>query len=108
MIAAEYLSRLRDGDIVLPHVPEWADPVWHLFVVRNTQRDQLQQRLGKLGIGTMIHYPTPPHLQGAYAELGFSKGSFPVAEQIHNEVLSLPIGPHLTMVSVSSVVAAFS
>ena len=108
VIAAEYLSRLRDGDIVLPHVPEWADPVWHLFVVRNTQRDQLQQRLGKLGIGTMIHYPTPPHLQGAYAELGFSKGSFPVAEQIHNEVLSLPIGPHLTMVSVSSVVAAFS
>ena len=107
VIAAEYLSRLHDGDIVLPHVLEWADPVWHLFVVRNTQRDQLQQRLAELGIGTMIHYPTPPHLQKAYAELGFSKGSFPVAEKIHNEVLSLPIGPHLTIDSVNSVVAAF-
>ena len=92
----------------MPYVPEWADPVWHLFVVRNSQRDKLQQRLGELGIGTMIHYSTPPHLQGAYAELGFSKGSFPVAEKIHDEVLSLPIGPHLTIDSVNSVVAAFA
>ena len=108
VIAAEYLSKFHDGGIVLPYVPEWADPVWHLFVVRNSQRDKLQQRLGELGIGTMIHYSTPPHLQGAYAELGFSKGSFPVAEKIHDEVLSLPIGPHLTIDSVNSVVAAFS
>ena len=108
VIAAEYLSKFHDGGIVLPYVPEWADPVWHLFVVRNSQRDKLQQRLGELGIGTMIHYSTPPHLQGAYAELGFSKGSFPVAEKIHDEVLSLPIGPHLTIDSVNSVVAAFA
>lgn len=107
VIAAEYLSKFHDSGVVLPYVPEWADPVWHLFVVRNSQRDKLQKRLGELGIGTMIHYPTPPHLQGAYAELGFSKGSFPVAEKIHDEVLSLPIGPHLTIDSVNFVIAAF-
>lgn len=96
VIAAEYLSGLVDCDLKLPHVPEWADPVWHLFVVRNAQRDQLQKKLSDAGISTMIHYPIPPHLQGAYAELAYGTGDFPIAEQIHAEVLSLPMGPHLT------------
>lgn len=95
VVAAEYLKSLLDSDVVLSHVPEWADPVWHLFVVRNRQRDKLQKNLGEAGISTMIHYPIPPHLQGAYAELGYTTGAFPIAEQIHQEVLSLPMGPHL-------------
>ena len=75
-------------------MPEWAEPVWHLFVVRTPERDALQQRLGEAGVGTLIHYPIPPHRQEAYASLGLGEGSFPIAERIHREVLSLPIGPH--------------
>jgi dTDP-4-amino-4,6-dideoxygalactose transaminase len=105
-IAVEYLSDLGDSNLVLPHIPEWADPVWHLFVVRNLQRDQLQKKLSEAGIGTMIHYPIPPHLQGAYAELGYRAGAFPIAEQIHQEVLSLPMGPHLDKRQLRSVIDA--
>jgi dTDP-4-amino-4,6-dideoxygalactose transaminase len=76
-------------------VPEWATPVWHLFTVRTADRDALQRRLGERGVGTLIHYPIPPHLQAAYADLGRAEGSFPVAEEIHRQVLSLPIGPQL-------------
>ena len=96
VIAAEYLSALSECDVVLPQVPEWADPVWHLFVVRNPQRDQMQKKLSEAEIATMIHYPIPPHLQGAYADFGFNKGAFPIAERIHNEVLSLPIFPGMS------------
>ena len=105
-IAVEYLSDLSDSNLVLPHIPEWADPVWHLFVVRNLQRDQLQKQLSEAGIGTMIHYPIPPHLQGAYVELGYGAGAFPIAEQIHQEVLSLPMGPHLDKRQLQSVIDA--
>lgn len=95
VIAAEYLLQLESGNLILPFVPEWADPVWHLFVVRCQQREALQAHFQHRGIGTMIHYPIPPHLQAAYSELGYKQGDFPVAEVIHNEVLSLPIGPHM-------------
>lgn len=104
-VAAEYLTGMCHCNIVLPHVPDWADPVWHLFVVRSTHRDQLQKKLGEAGISTMIHYPIPPHLQGAYSELGYGAGSFSIAEQIHREVLSFPMGPHLDG-EISSVVIA--
>lgn len=104
-VAAEYLTGMCHCNIVLPHVPDWADPVWHLFVVRSTHRDQLQKKLSEAGISTMIHYPIPPHLQGAYSELGYDAGSFSIAEQIHREVLSLPMGPHLDG-EISSVVIA--
>jgi dTDP-4-amino-4,6-dideoxygalactose transaminase len=103
-IAAEYLSALNGCHLVLPYVPEWADPVWHLFVVRNTQRDQLQKKMSEVGISTMIHYPIPPHLQAAYAEMGLKEGVLPIAEAIHREVLSLPIGPHMPNVQVKQVV----
>ncbi len=96
LIANYYIDSLKDLPIVLPVVPEWANPVWHLFVVRTKEREFIQKELELLGIGTVIHYPIPPHLQTAYTELGYSKGSFPIAEQIHDQVLSLPIGPHLT------------
>lgn len=106
VIAAEYIDAIPTSSIVLPHVPDWADPVWHLFVVRNPQRDQLQKKLSEAGISTMIHYPIPPHLQRAYAELGYGVGSFPLAEHIHQEVLSLPMGPSMTQEQVNQVIAA--
>jgi len=105
-IAADYLREMAGCNLVLPYVPEWADPVWHLFVVRSAQRDALQKQLGEAGIGTMIHYPIPPHLQPAYAELNYKLGDFPISEVIHREVLSLPMGPHLEAASENVVVSA--
>jgi len=67
-----------------------------LFVVQHAERNALQQRLQQAGIGTMIHYPIAPHLQPAYKELGFLEGAFPIAEQMARQVLSLPMGPHLS------------
>jgi len=105
-IAARYLEGFASLPIVLPHVPAWASPAWHLFVIRHPDRDGLQQRLTALGIGTLIHYPIPPHLQPAYAELGYSPGDFPIAEAIHREVLSLPLWPGMSEVQVERVIAA--
>ena len=96
-IAELYFDALKDVvGLVLPQVPDWADPAWHLFVVRHVERGRLQQHLAAAGVGTLIHYPIPPHLQAAYSELGYSSNAFPLAEQLADEVLSLPIGPHLT------------
>jgi dTDP-4-amino-4,6-dideoxygalactose transaminase len=94
--AARYAEALQGTGLALPHVPHWAEPVWHLYVVRSADRARLQVALREAGIGTMVHYPIPPHLQRAYADLGWARGSFPLAEAIADEVLSLPIGPHLT------------
>jgi dTDP-4-amino-4,6-dideoxygalactose transaminase len=95
--AAFYLQALADlPAIMLPQVPPWAEPVWHLFVIRHSQRDALQQHLAQAGIGTLIHYPIPPHLSGAYAGHGWQAGDFPITEHLAQSVLSLPIGPHLT------------
>lgn len=95
VVAKKYLNQLAKSNLLLPFVPEWADPVWHLFVVRSLQRDALQKRLTESNVATMIHYPIPPHLQPAYDELNYGQGDFPIAELIHQEVLSLPIGPHM-------------
>jgi dTDP-4-amino-4,6-dideoxygalactose transaminase len=78
----------------LPLVPEWADPVWHLFVILSKNRYELKQRLQENGIETMIHYPKPPHLQLAYRLMNYRKGNFPIAEKLAYETLSLPIAPH--------------
>jgi dTDP-4-amino-4,6-dideoxygalactose transaminase len=102
-IAGLYTERLEDSGLILPHVPDWADPVWHLYVVRCKDRDALQQRLGAAGIGTLIHYPIPPHMQDAYAKLRMPPDTFPLARQMADEVLSLPIGPHLTAQQAASV-----
>lgn len=96
-ISAKYLSGIAGTPLILPYVPDWADPVWHLFVVRSPRRDVLQKKLADAGIATMIHYPIPPHQQQAYIELAIPKGSLPIAEAIHREVLSLPMGPHLLL-----------
>lgn len=95
-LAGLYINSLDNQNIVLPHVPSWAEPVWHLFVIRYTQRDKLQMKLNNQGISSLIHYPVPPHLQPAYSELSLKKGSFPISENISNEILSLPIGPHMS------------
>jgi len=81
--------------LVLPYVPGWSEPIWHLFVIRHPQRDALQARLNQAGIGTLIHYPIPPHMSKAYAEMRLSHDSLPVAEQLAQTVLSLPMGPHV-------------
>ena len=97
MLATLYLQILEGiPNLTLPFVPGYADPVWHLFVVRHPDRDRLQQHLTAAGVGTLIHYPLPPHLQKAYAELRFSSGSFPRSEQMATDVLSLPMGPHVS------------
>lgn len=96
-LASFYLQTLEGiPDLILPFVPEYADPVWHLFVVSHPDRDLLQKFLDEAGIGTLIHYPLPPHLQNAYRELEFSRGSFNRAERMAETVLSLPMGPHLS------------
>lgn len=90
--AAEYLRQLSSCDfLVLPHTHEHATHVYHLFVITTAYRDKLQKYLGEQGIGTLIHYPVPPHLQEAYKNLGFGEGSFPIAEKLARECLSLPM-----------------
>lgn len=102
-LATLYCEELSGADVVLPFVPDWADPAWHLYVVLSENRDTLQKDLGAAGVGTMIHYPIPPHLQPAYKELEFVAGSFPNAENLSRKLLSLPIGPHLSAEDVSMV-----
>jgi len=106
-LAQRYLRQLSGvGDLVLPFVPTWAEPVWHLFVIRTAHRETLRAYLAERGIATQIHYPIPPHLSGAYRSLGYKAGAFPIAEQLAAEVLSLPISPHHTAEQIDSVVAA--
>lgn len=106
-IAALYVEQLTGvSEIILPFVPDWANPVWHLFVIRHKQRDTLAKKLAEAGIGTMVHYPIPPHRQLAYSELGNADNSFPIAEAIHREVLSLPMGPTLTLEQAAEVALA--
>lgn len=105
-IAARLLDGLAGAPVGLPFVPEGADPAWHLFVIRHEARDRLQAALAERGIGTLIHYPVPPHRQPAYAELGYAAGDFPIAEAIHREVLSLPLWPGMTDAQVDELVAA--
>jgi len=104
-IAALYLNSLADlPGLTLPQVPEWAVPIWHIFPILHSKRDDLQKALKNEGIDTLIHYPVPPHLSNAYADLGFIKGSFPIAEKIATSELSLPMGPHLTMGDAETIV----
>jgi len=93
--AAHYASRLAASGLVLPATLEGADHVFHLYVVRSEQRDALRAHLDKAGIQTGVHYPVPIHLQAAYADLSRGRGSFPVAERLAQEILSLPMFPEL-------------
>ncbi|HWQ91487.1 MAG TPA: DegT/DnrJ/EryC1/StrS family aminotransferase, partial [Clostridia bacterium] len=104
-IAAIYQAGFP-AELGLPFVPDWAEPAWHLYVVRHPQRERFQAELNGLGIGTLIHYPVPPHLSGAYADLGCKAGAFPIAEQFASTVLSVPMGPHLQAAQAGTVVEA--
>ncbi len=100
-IAAMYNDTLRDtGDIVLPQVHSKATHVYHLYVIQTNKRDELQRHLGERGIGTLIHYPIPPHLQKAYAHLPYRRGDFPIAERLADSCLSLPLWPGMTQSAV--------
>ncbi|MGL4654248.1 DegT/DnrJ/EryC1/StrS family aminotransferase [Cetobacterium sp.] len=90
-IAKRYLSEIKNPKIELPLVREGATSVWHLFVVKTDERDRFQKYLEENGIGTVIHYPIPPHLSKAYEYLGYKKGDFPITEKYAETVLSLPL-----------------
>jgi dTDP-4-amino-4,6-dideoxygalactose transaminase len=94
-LAGRYLDALAASGLVLPVVAPGNRHTWHLFVVRSARRQWLQEGLAARGVSTLIHYPVPPHLQPAYADLGLARGAFPISEEIHGQVLSLPMGPHL-------------
>lgn len=104
MLYGERLGAARR--LVLPYVPPDMHPAWHLYVVRHPQRDELAKKLEAAGIGTMVHYPIPPHLQPAYAALRKREGDLPISEAMHREVLSLPMGPFLSIEQAEQVAAA--
>jgi dTDP-4-amino-4,6-dideoxygalactose transaminase len=98
LAAQRYLEFLDSAhDLILPFVPQWAEAAWHVYAIRHPFRNSVQKVMADARIGTIIHYPTPPHLQLAYRELGYSVGDFPISEAIHESILSLPMGPHLSL-----------
>lgn len=110
LLAAWYLKSLPGSfpELVLPVVPAWAEPCWHLFVVRSADRDAFQSMLSEHGVGTLIHYPIPPHIQKAYSALNYPVGSFPIAERLARQVLSLPMWPQLSETALASSVLGIS
>lgn len=106
-LATVYLEELNDAPhISLPQTDMDNEHVWHVFAILHPQRDALQKHLQEAGIGTVIHYPIPPHLQDAYAELNLGAGSFPISEAIHQQIISLPLDPYLSVEEVRQVAAA--
>jgi dTDP-4-amino-4,6-dideoxygalactose transaminase len=103
-VANRYLESLQNcSGIVLPYVADWAEPSWHVFAVLFSERDKLQTYLFDSGIDTLIHYPIPPHLSEAYADMRYKVGDFPITEKIAKSVLSIPIGPHISEIQISKI-----
>jgi dTDP-4-amino-4,6-dideoxygalactose transaminase len=98
-----YTELLENSGVAIPTAPPWAEPVWHLFVIRHEKRDALKGWLAENGIATGIHYPIPIHLQEAYRDLGHKKGDFPITEAYAEQILSLPMYPNLTAQTVEYV-----
>jgi dTDP-4-amino-4,6-dideoxygalactose transaminase len=105
-IAAIYARLIHPEAVATPTAQPWGRHAWHLYVVRYAERDGLMARLGQAGVGTLIHYPIPIHLQKAYADLGVAKGALPVAESLAGEILSLPMFPQLTDAEVEFVASS--
>ncbi len=96
--AAQYKALLESIDgVTIPYEPEWSRAVYHLYVIRTVNRDELQEHLAGKHVGTGLHYPVPLHMQKAYAASGYGKGDFPVAERLASEILSLPMFPQLML-----------
>jgi dTDP-4-amino-4,6-dideoxygalactose transaminase len=103
-IAAQYDDALKGTrNLVLPHVGPDCDPVWHVYVIRHSRREAFAQALAQAGVGTVIHYPIPPHAQPAYRSLGIPAGTLPIADRLHAQVLSLPMGPTMSQADVLAV-----
>lgn len=102
--ANKYLAGIRNPNIILPYVPDYAEPVWHLFAIRCEKRDELAKYLADNGIGTNQHYPIPMHLQGCYADLNIPEGSLPIAEEISRTQLSLPMYYGMTDAEIQHVI----
>ena len=103
-VAEKYLKEITNPLLELPKIKDGFKHVWHLFVVRCNQRDELQEFLSDNGIGTQIHYPVPPHLSGAYKRFGYKKGDFPITEDYADTVLSLPLYNGMTNEEVDYVI----
>ena len=101
-ISKYYRENIKNSKIILPDTYDEKSHVWHIFAVRTKNRDEFQKYLTEKGIQTIIHYPTPPHKQGAYKE--WNNLSFPITEEIHNTILSLPISPVMTDSEIEKVV----
>mgnify|MGYP002656742287 FL=1 len=101
-ISKYYRENIKNSKIILPETYDENSHVWHIFAVRTQNRDEFQKYLTEKGIQTIIHYPTPPHKQGAYKE--WNNLSFPITEEIHNTILSLPISPVMTDSEIEKVV----
>jgi dTDP-3-amino-3,4,6-trideoxy-alpha-D-glucose transaminase len=95
-VARRYADGLAGLPLTLPSTADWASPVWHLYVVRTRQRDALRAHLEAHGVQTGVHYPVPPHRQAAFAGTPLAAAHLPAADLLAGEVLSLPMGPHLT------------
>ncbi|WP_080058594.1 DegT/DnrJ/EryC1/StrS family aminotransferase [Spirosoma aerolatum] len=102
VLARQYLNGIQHSEVILPPTDQIEQDVWHLFVIRHPRRHQLQTYLRERGITTDVHYPIPPHKQRAYESYG--NRSLPIAEQLHQEVLSLPLNPSLTDLEVAYII----
>jgi dTDP-4-amino-4,6-dideoxygalactose transaminase len=108
-IAQRFINEIKNEKIILPLMPnDSAEHVWHLFVIRTNERDNLQAYLTEKGIQTLIHYPIPPHLQQAYKQLGYKKGDFPLTEQIAETCLSLPLWPGMSEIEIETICNALN
>ena len=91
LICERYLNELKNDKIILPQIREGATHIWHQFVIKSDYRDELIEYLDKKKVGTIIHYPIPPHLSEAYKYLGIKEGSLPITENYAKIVLSIPL-----------------
>lgn len=107
-IADRYLAEIHNDRVILPEVPNYAVPVWHIFGIRCDDRDELEAYLNENGIGTNKHYPIPMHLQECYKELGCWEGDYPAAETISRTELSLPMFYGMTNEEISYVIKAIN
>ena len=107
-IAGRFLSEIKNDKVILPFVPDYAVPVWHIFAIRCAERETLEKQLTEKGIATNKHYPIPMHLQGCYQDLGFKEGDFPIAEEISKTELSLPMYYGMTEEEISYVIEAIN